>query len=65
MRASKQLSGFVIEIRLSLTGTFASYTNAKKPLDEGMSKSLVAYLKRQNSPGRLLKMPEGEIVDEW
>ena len=58
-------SGFVVEIKLALTGKFAAYTSTKRPLDEGMAKSLADYLKRQNSSGRLVKMPEGEIVDAW
>ena len=57
-------SGFVVEIKLVLTGNYAPYTSAKKPLEEGMARSLSEYLKRQNSPGRLVKFPEGEIVDE-
>jgi hypothetical protein len=61
----KRTEGFVIEIKIAMTGKYASYTSAKRPLDEGMGKSLSEYLKRQNSPGRLIKMPEGEIVDEW
>ena len=57
--------GFVVEIKVLLTGGFAPYTSPKKPLDKGMADSLVAYLKRQKSEGRLVRVPEGEIIDEW
>ena len=57
--------GFVVEIKLALTGKFVPYTSTKRPVDGGMARSLADYLKRQNSPGRLVRVPEGEIIDEW
>ena len=53
-----------VEIKLSSTGTYVPYTSSKNYLDIEMAKSLASYLKRQNSPGRLVAS-DGQILDQW
>lgn len=58
-------TGYRIDILLKLTGTYAEYTALKVPVDLEYAESLVRYLKRQHSPGRLVAVPEERIVETW
>jgi len=64
MKKSKKV-GAIVEIKLTITGKYSEYTSHKNPITLEMGKSLAAYLKKQNSPGRLLSFPEGKVIDEW
>lgn len=53
-----------VDVKLALTGSFAEYTSARGTT-LGMATSLALHLKRSGSAGRLVKMPSGEVLDEW
>jgi len=60
-----KLTGYRVDILMSLTQTYAPYTSQKTPIDLDMAKSLAAYLKRQKSAGRIVCVMNGEVLDEW
>lgn len=47
------------------TGTYAEYTSLKVPVVREFADSLVRYLKRQGSPGRLVAVPSQIVIEEW
>lgn len=54
-----------VDIKLNETGDFVEYAGRKNPLSFEMAKSLSIYLKRQKSSGRLVKVPEERVIDQW
>lgn len=54
-----------VEILMSLTISYAPYTSLKTPVDLEMAESLGRYLKRQRSPGRIVEVSSGRIIEEW
>jgi len=60
-----KLDIYRVEILLSLTGTYASYTSLKIPVSFDMAKSLSQYLKRQKSAGRIVEVSSGKVVEQW
>lgn len=57
--------GYRVDILMRTTGTYAEYTSLKVPVVRVFANSLVAYLKRQGSPGRLVTVPGEVVVEEW
>ena len=57
-------SGYVVYMRLALTGTLAVYTNPKQPCTLEMATSLAEHLRRNRTPSIIVRMPCGEIVAE-
>ena len=58
-------SGYRVDILMELTGTYAEYTSLKVPVDLPFAESLARDLQRQHSPGRIVKVPEGEVIEQW
>ena len=58
--------GYLVEFLVFDTGLYAAYAGApKRPLTLAYATSMAVYLKNQGQPGRLIKLPENEVVEQW
>lgn len=63
--AEAKVIGYRVDILMNETQTYAEYTALKKPVEREFADSLVRYLKRQSSPGRLVEIPSQKVIEEW
>lgn len=60
------MTGYRVDMRLTATGGYAPYAGSKKqPLSADFAASLREYLKRQGSPGRLVRIPDETVEETW
>jgi hypothetical protein len=50
---------------LATTGSYIEYTSLKVPVTREMAEALAGHLRRNKTGGRIIRIPSGEVVDEW
>jgi hypothetical protein len=60
-----QPSGYRIDLKLATTGSYIEYTSLKVPVTREMAEALGRGLKRQGAPGRIVRVPCGDVIEEW
>ncbi len=54
-----------VDIKMSLTDSYAEYTSKKSPVTFDMGQSLMRHLKRIGSQGRVVDFYTNEVLEEW
>jgi hypothetical protein len=65
LEVAMKAQGYVVYMKLALTGKYAAYTNLKKPCTLEMAESLLEHLRRNKTSAMIVQMPTGEIVKEF
>lgn len=61
----KQVEGYQVLFFVKLTGKWAPYTSAKRPLDLGMARAYRAHLERSTTAGKIVDLATGNVIEEW
>jgi len=64
-RFKAKLSGYQVLFLVKVTGLFAAYTSAKRPVDLEMAHAYRAALERQGQAGKIVAVPDNKVVEEW
>jgi hypothetical protein len=56
--------GYRVDIRLVDAGGVLAPYSANR-IDFDMAEALAAHLKRNNSAGRIVEVPSGNVIEEW
>lgn len=65
MPKRSQVEGYQVMFMLKVTGHWAPYTSAKRPLDLAMARAYRAHLERSRTAGQILDLATGRVVEEW
>jgi len=57
-------NGYIVFLRLTITGKYAEYTSLKRPVELPMAESLAEHLRRNKTDAMIVAAATGEIVKE-